>query len=245
MALKTIIRRFPNARFPGSVIVDIAPAINWGEVPPTGHFRFAKSREFALKNQIGGQDAAVSTNNNLTVNANSAVVGAGTAIYVPGALALPASFAVVFRQTGASANQTLAGNPITSGGDGAGLAISNSGAITALSRVGGVNYAATLPKAGGDRWEMIFATLDNTGGAGASKLVLRRPRTGEKQEVATATLPANLAVLRILGSSTGSLSQAVEGALHAYWPTHVLSDDEVAAIYASVKASLAVSEIAI
>jgi len=244
MASKTIIRRFPNARFPGSVIVDIAPAINWGAVPPAGHFRLAKNREYALRNQRGGTNAAVSTNNNLTVNADSASVGAGTAVYVPGELALPATIAVVFRQTAAGINQTLGGNPSTTV-DGAGLAVSASGNLVALSRLGGAAWAASLPKSGGDRWEMLFATFDNTGGAGAAKLTLHRPRTGEKQQVTNATLPPSISVLRLLGSAAGTLAEGVEGALNAYWPGQVLSDPVIASIYQSVKDSLAVSEIAI
>lgn len=239
--MTTVIRQYSSpAAFPGTIVLNLEPAIDFDGVEPEGYFRFAKSREYSLKNQMGGANADMSTNNNLTVGANSVVVGAGSSLYVPGELVIPATIAVVFHQTVDGINKTLGGNPSTTV-DGAGLAVSAGGNLVALSRVAGTAWAASLPKSGGDRWEMLFATFDNTAGAGASKLTLHRPRTGSKQEVTNATLPPSAAVLRLLGSATGTLSGAAEGAFSAYWPSRVLTDAQISQIYNSVKSSLQVS----
>lgn len=245
---KTIIRQYPGANFPETLVLDLETPINWGANSPAGHFRFAKTLANSLRNRIvGGTDALVSTGNSLTVNPASVAVDLGTGLYVPSNVALPCTFLSVFRQTSAGVSQTLAGAPSTSGGDTAGLCVSASGNIAATARTSSVNYSASVAKDGGDRWEMVVATFSNTGAAGAHVIALHRPRTSTKIVTSNATLPANVntsAVFRVLGSG-GPLNGAVEGALCAYWPGLVLSDATIASVYTSVKQSLAVSGIQI
>ncbi len=137
--------------------------------------------------------------------------------------------------------------PSVSGGDCAGLCVSANGNLAAIARTSSSNFSATMPKDGGERWELLVATYNNAGAAGAHAIALHRPRTSSKATTSTATLPANVntsQVCRILGSAS-ALSGAVEGALFAYWPGRVLTDAAIAAIYASAKSSLAVSGIEI
>jgi len=241
---KTIIRQYPGASFPDGLILDLESPINWGANSPAGHFRFAKTLGNALRNRIaGGANALVSTNNSLTVKPASVAVDLNTGLYVPTNVALPCTFVVVFHQTADGVSQTLAGAPSVTGSDSAGLCVSANGNLAAIARVNAANYSATVAKDGGDRWEMVVATFDNSGAAGAHAIALHRPRTGTKVLTANASLPATInttQVCRILGSG-GALNGAVEGALCAYWPGRVLSDATIAGIYQSIKQSLVVS----
>ncbi len=241
---KTIIRQYPGANFPDGLILDLESPINWGANSPAGHFRFAKTLGNALRNRIeGGANALVSTNNSLTVRPASVSVDSGTGLYVPTNLALPCTFVVVFHQTPEGVSQTLAGAPSVTGSDSAGLCVSANGNLAAIARVNSANYSATVAKDGGDRWEMVVATFDNSGPAGTHAIALHRPRTSTKVLTQSATLPANInttQVCRILGSGSG-LNGAVEGALCAYWPGRVLGDGVIGSIYDSAKRSLAAS----
>ncbi|HEL3748612.1 hypothetical protein A7X93_00700 [Stenotrophomonas maltophilia] len=243
--MPTIIRQYAApASFPDTIILDLEPPIDWGGVVPDGHFRLAKTLNFALNNRIAaGLDAQLSNGGSYEVDSQSVSVATGTALYVPAAANLPLSFMSVFRQTAGGVNQTLMGNANTSGGDSAGIGVSSGGNLVALARAGSTNYAASLPKDGGDRWEMVVGTFDNRPGAGASILRLYRPRTGSMAEVTNATLPASIATHRILGASAGTLNQSVRGALSAYWFDRVLAQATIQNMYASVKASLATSGI--
>lgn len=245
--MSTIIRQFgPPASFPDTIILDLEPVIDWGGVVPDGHFRLAKSINFALDNRIvGGPDAQVSTSGVYAVDSQSVSVNTGTALFVPSGADMPFSFMSVFRQTAAGVNQTLLGNASTSGADSAGLGVSSGGNLVALARSGSSNFAASMAKDGGDRWELVIGTFDNRPGAGASIVRLYRPRTNSVAEVTNATLPASIATMRILGASAGTLNQAVQGAMSTYWLNRVLSQATVNNVYASVKASLAAAGITI
>jgi len=239
--MTTIIRRYGSpAAFSDSIILDLEPPVVW-PVAPAGHFRFARSRGFALTNKVrGGPDALVSTADAVTFDDVSASVSAGTALCVPGGMSLPGTLVSVFYQQASGQNQTLVGNPNTSGADSAGLAISAAGAIIAFSRTASSNTSASLLKDGGDRWEFVAATYS----AGSTPSVaLHRPRTESVVTASPAALPATISTLRILGSSQGTLNGAVRGSLTAYWPGVVLTGAQIAEAYASVKASLATSGI--
>jgi len=245
--MTTIIRQYAApAAFPDTIILDLEPAIDWQGVVPDGHFRLAKTLNYALDNKVsGGTDALLSNGGTYTVDAISAEVSASSAFYVPLSVTLPVSFMSVFRQTTAGINQTLMGNASTSGADSAGLVVTSGGNIAALGRASSANYSASLAKDGGERWEMVVGVFDNRPGAGSSILRLYRPRTGSVVEVTNATLPASLSTNRILGASAGTINQSVRGALSAYWAGRVLSQATINAMYQSVKNSLSFSGISI
>jgi len=240
--MTTIIRRFGSpAQFPGTIVLDLEAPINWSGAAPQGHFRFAKSLQNALRNRAGGANASVSNNAEPVIDDRSISLASSTALSVAGSAAMPLTFLSVFRQSATAVNQTLMGNPSTSGADSAGLGVSSGGNLIAFARAGGSNFSASLPKNGGDRWEFVAGTFDNSGGAGAGVLRLHRPRTGSIAEVTNATIPASVGTLRIIGAATGTLNQAVQGALSAFWIGTALSESQINAIYASARESLAPS----
>lgn len=243
----TIVEQYPDATFADDLLLDLEPPIVW-PVSPSSLFRFGKTINGSLTNRAGGPDGLMTTDNQYTLTEQSMRVAQNTGAYAPISVALPCTFLVVFKQEGAVNNQTLAGAPSTTGNDNVGILVSGSGALSALSRGGAANYAANLAKDGGDRWELLVGTFNNAGGAGASVINLHRPRTNSKATVSNATLPATVnsnAVLRILGAGANvALNRTVEGAMFAHWG-QVLTDQQIADAYASVKNSLASSGISI
>lgn len=242
----TIVEQYPDATFADDLLLDLEPPITW-PVAPVSLFRFGKTINGSLTNRAGGPAGLMSTNNQYTLTEQSMRVATGTGAYVPVAVPLPCTLLVVFKQEAAATNQTLGGAPNTSLPDNAGIIVGATGVLGAFARNSSTSFNATLPKDGGDRWEMLVATYNNSGGAGAGVISLHRPRTNSKTTISNSTLPAAVnssAVLRILGAGTLPFNAAVEGGMFAHW-SQVLTDQQIADAYSSVKSSIASSGISI
>jgi hypothetical protein len=215
---------------------------------PFANFRLGFSLSRSLKNRVAGEVDGV-TGGTITLSGDKlkAQAAASSTISIGGTRALPLSFAVVFKQEAAAVNQTLAGRPSSGGSeDAAGVCVAASGNLSAVVRsVAGGFGTPSLAKDGGDRYEFLAASFDNSGGPGASVIKLWRPRTATLQQTNTATMPASITTSRVLGATTGTLTSAVEGVRALQWANRVLTDQEVLDMYASWKESLATSGIII
>ncbi|MDQ7310616.1 hypothetical protein [Stenotrophomonas sp. Sm10] len=239
--MATLIRQFPGAQFNGSLILDLEPTISF-PASTLGAYRLRNSAAYSAYPRAGSWPAAavVDTGADPTFTPYSVQTNAGKTIGVTGQNMPSGNVTVltVSRQRsipGAGALQWLGGAAVNS--TQAYGVVRSKDSLNAAVMVNGATYAQMTPN-GGDRWEAIFATFN----VSASQASLYRPRTDTTTTAAipTPTIPAG--AIRLLGNTLHTAP--AEGALVAFF-NGTLTKAELDAIYASAKASLAVSGIEI
>lgn len=236
--MATIIRDFPGANFPGSLIFNLEPAV----VFPSsilGAYRLRSSFESSSVNRQGPWPPCTEGTTGVSEYLRTSVRLTGKQFVVRN-VPFPADFVtmmMVVQQGVSSQNAFIAGvsEGVSSTDRTYGLyAGSNGTSYTVRYGTGG---AITMPSVGGERWEMICACINRTNG----QMRLYRPRTNTVVDGAFTALTDPTAQYEILGRSGNS---SFPGPVNCAWSIHLnayLDATAMDQIYTDVKNSLAVS----
>lgn len=237
--MATLIRQFPGAQFNGSLILDLEPSIAF-PASTLGAYRLRNSAAYSANPRAGAWPAAavVDTGADPTFTPYSVQTNAGKTLGISGQNMPAGNITVltVSRQrsiAGAGALQWLGGAAVNAAQ--AYGVVRSKDSLNAAVMVNGATYAQMTPN-GGDRWEAIFAVFNVTG----AQASLYRPRTDTTTTAAipAPTIPAG--AIRLLGNTLHTAP--AEGALVGFF-SEAMTKAEMDALYASAKASLAVSGI--
>lgn len=249
---QTIVRRLSGADFSANNVgfLDLEPAIALPANGLEGYFRFRVTEDRAKTNKVAGKaNASKATGTgapSLTVGPKSLTAKEATLIIAT--LQPPFTVISVVRQIAdvLAPGRCLGGCPNTSStttGLRIGLIHTDTEIYRAYAKNGSSSAgSAALGSTQDNRDEMIVGVFDSVN----NQLKVRRPRTNESATAAYTNWGAVTSPHRLIGdtSTSGNLNGEVEGYLSIVY-SRALSDVEIDAIYASAKASLAVSGISI